>query len=201
MKKITLFLILMPFVFSFKSFASSLKDSMTIKHEFSASYDLPTSNHINLNYARKISKKNWLKFGLNFSGSFISTEPITQFTYLTSNLSFGTTFLIGIDHHKSIKSNFEFISGFNLRLISGVEFSKVENPKLPARMQSTAAADFSYGIGGSFGIYYKVSENFLIGSSINPTMIFARSPNDTLNRTSVKLNLTDMSLICLRYRL
>ncbi|MDD2635017.1 MAG: hypothetical protein PHW82_05910 [Bacteroidales bacterium] len=101
----------------------------------------------------------------------ISNEPITQTTYPTSNLFFGTTFSIGLDHHKSIKSNFEFISGVN--------FSKVENPNFPVRMQLSSTTDFSYGVGGSFGIFYKVSENFSIGSSINPIIIFTRSPNAT----------------------
>lgn len=201
MKTCTLFLICISFLLPLKSFSNYVKDSTKNNHEFSTSYDLSTFNHINFNYARKISKNNWLKFGLNLNGSFISNEPLTQTTYPTSSLFFGTTFSIGLDLHKSIKSNFEFISGFNLRLISGVNFSKVENPNLPVRMQLTSTTDFSYGIGGSFGIYYKVSENFSIGSSINPILIFARSPNATSNTTSVKLNLTDMSLICLRYKL
>ncbi|MDY0015499.1 MAG: hypothetical protein RBS13_04750 [Bacteroidales bacterium] len=199
MKKITLFLIVMPFLLSFKSYSSNLKDSTTIIHEFSVSYDLSTSNHINFNYARKISTKNWLKFGLNFSGSFISNEPITQTSYPTSYLSIFPTLLIGIEHHKIIKSNIEFISGFNLRVISGFVYSKVENPNWPVRMQNTITTDFNYGIGGTFGIYYKVSDFFSIGSSINPIVTYERDSYSSFNTTSVRLILTDMSLLCVRY--
>ncbi|MBE9468414.1 MAG: hypothetical protein IMY72_08890 [Bacteroidetes bacterium] len=148
-----------------------------------------------------MSQKNWLKFGVNFSGSYASNEPIIQTIYPTSNLNIGTTLLIGLERHKTIKSNFEFISGLNIRLNADFVFSKVENPLFPVSRQNTTTSYLSYGLGATFGIYYKVSENFSIGSSINPLLLYAKNSIEPYNTNSFNIYLTDMSIICLRYKL
>ena len=66
-------------------------------------------------------------------------------------------------------------------------------------MQNTITTDFNYGIGGTFGIYYKVSDFYSIGSSINPIVTYERDSYSSFNTTSVRLILTDMSLLCVRY--
>lgn len=201
MKTCTLFLICISFLLPLKSFSNYVQDSTIKKHEFAVSYDRSSFNSININYARKISQKSWLKFGLNCNGSYISNKPLVETYYPTSNLSFGTTFIIGIERHKKLKSNFEFISGFNIRFVSGLDFSRVENPSFPIRMQRTTTLDLSYGIGTTFGIYYKVSENFSIGSSINPILLYETAPNAAYDMTSINMKFTDISIICLRYKL
>ena len=201
MKNISLFLVSIAFLLPLKGFSNFVDDSINTKHEFSVSYDMSSANHINVFYARRISEKNWLKVGVNVNGSYASNEPIISSSYPTSSLFVGTTLLIGVDRHKTLKSNFEFISGLNVRLNAGFVFAKDENPTLPSSMRNTTTSDFSYGLGATFGIYYKVSENFSIGSSINPLLLYNTNSNAEYNVTSVKMYLTDMSVICLRYKL
>jgi len=161
---------------------------------------LSTYNSINLNYAKKISQKRWMKFGVDFYGSYELNEPITQAYYPNSDLNFSTTFLIGLDRHKSIKSNFELISGFNIRFVLESNFSKVENPSLPIDMRNTSTFNLYYGLGAAFGLYYKISDFFSIGSSINPILLYETNSTVTNTTTSCKMNLTNTSIISLRYK-
>lgn len=52
----------------------------------------------------------------------------------------------------------------------------------------------------SFGLFYKLSVNLMIGSSINPTINYEKPTSINYQRHSINLFFTEMSLICLRYR-
>lgn len=114
-------------------------------------------------------------------------------------------FLVGVSFLLPLKGFSNFVDdSTNTKHEFSVSYdmsSKDENPTLPSSMRNTTTSDFSYGLGATFGIYYKISENFSIGSSINPLLLYNPSSNAEFNVTLVKMYLTDMSVICLRYKL
>ncbi len=205
MKKCALLLICISFLLPAKSFSNYLGDSIRggeAKHELSISYDLPATNSISMNYARRISEKNWLKFGLNLGGYYESNQPQTQMYYPNTELNFETTFLLGLENHKTIKSNFEFISGFNVRLATGFNYNKVENPSLPISMRNTSTFYFNgLGVGATFGLFYKVSDNFSVGSSLNPLIMYTTSQSPSYETKLLSMYLSNVSVVCLRYKL
>ncbi len=68
------------------------KENSSIKNEFSISYNIPSNNSLNLNYARKISENNWLKFGISASGFYNINKPINHTIFETSQVFFRTNF-------------------------------------------------------------------------------------------------------------
>lgn len=181
-------------------FADKDPDSVKPKHEFSFAYQIPSKNSINLNYAYSISENNSLKFGLNLGSYYYDYQPQNITVYPVTKFSVSPEILIGYEHRKTMKSNFEFISGVNLRLNPEYLFSKVENPTWSIDFQKTASWDLGFGVGAIFGFYYKISDNFLIGSSFNPSIIYENGNETSYDVKMINLNFTNMSLIDLRYR-
>lgn len=175
-------------------------DNTKPKHEFSFAYQIPSGNSINVNYALSISEKNSLKFGLNLGSYYYDYQPQINTVYPVTKFSVSPQILLGFEHRKTMKSNFEFISGVNLRLNPEYLFSKVENPTWPINLQKTASWDLGVGVGAIFGFYYKVSDNFLIGSSFNPSIIYNDGKENSYDVKMINFNFTDISLIDLRYR-
>ena len=202
MKKNVLLIAFVFCLFPFQGFSNPATDSTNNKNAFTVSADRTSyQNPLNLSYARKISQKSWLKFGLGFVGDYTKNNPTTSLSFPTSNLYIRTTFLLGLDRYHTIKPNLEIVYGLNLRLISETDFSRVENPGLPIEHQRTTVFDFLYGLGGELGLYYKISGNFSIGSSINPVILYnVDSSSSNTNRT-IRVNLTNVSIIRLRYEL
>jgi hypothetical protein len=201
MKKLTILIICIVFFAPLQSFSSSLKDSTSAKHEFTVSYNRTNFGSASLNYSRRLTQKTWLRFGLDVFGDFVANQPLTGLTYYTSNFSSTSTFLLGVEKHKSIKSNFELITGLNLIVISGMSYTRIDNPSLPIKMQRSVSFDFHYGFGGTVGLYYRISDKFAIGSSINPCMTYSRSLGTINNVHSFRMYLTNMSIVTLRYKL
>ncbi|MDD4149033.1 MAG: hypothetical protein PHE33_03300 [Bacteroidales bacterium] len=133
MKKIISLFFCISLLAPLQSFSSHLKDSTLLKHEFSVSYNRTDFGCTSLNYSRRLTQKTWLKFGLELSVNALSNRPIINTSYPTVNLSSTTTFLIGVENHKTIKSNFELISGLNLRLNTEISYSRIDNPSLPVK--------------------------------------------------------------------
>ncbi len=170
------------------------------KHEFSFSYQIPTTNSINLNYAFLVSEKNSIKFGLNLGSYYYDYQAQNSTVYPITKFSINPEILLGYEHRKTMKSNFEFISGINLRLNPEFLFYKVENPTWPLNLQKTTSWDFGFGVGAIFGFYYKVSDNFLIGSSFNPCIVYNDNEDSDYNLKMLNLSFTKISVIDLRYR-
>ncbi|MDD3688344.1 MAG: hypothetical protein PHE56_16490 [Bacteroidales bacterium] len=175
-------------------------DNTKPKHEFSFAYQIPTANSINLNYAYSISEKNSLKFGLNLGSYYYDYQAQNITVYPVKYFSVSPEILLGYEHRKTMKSNFEFISGVNLRLNPDYLFTKVENPTWPIDLQRTASWDLGFGVGAIFGFYYKVSDNFLIGSSFNPCIMYEDGKEPNYNVKMINLNFTNISVVDLRYR-
>lgn len=200
MKNCALFLICISFLFPMKSFSNYVQDTTKTKHEFAVSYVKSTYKSVNFNYSRRISKKLWLNFGLDYSGNYISNRPIINVTYPSKSYSSASTFLVGLEHHKPIKSNFKFISGINLRLNTELSYIRIYNPSLPIKMQINTNVNLTYGLGATFGLYYNISENFSIGSSLNPIIFYNRRSDDISTANSFLISLTHVSFVCLRYQ-
>lgn len=198
-KKIVLF-VFVSFLLPLRGFSTGLTDSIPSKHEFSVAYQVSSENKIDINYARRVSQNNWLKFGVNLGAQYLYNTPIINTVYPSSKLSTAVGLLVGYENHKTLKSNFEFISGLNFRVIYDINFSRVENPTWPIGIQRTTSLDFTYGLGATFGLYYKVAENFLIGSSLNPLISYGEEKNSYYNSKVVKMNLTNISVIDVKYR-
>lgn len=200
MKKIIVLFAFIAFLLPLQSFSTVPPDSDPAKHEFSVAYQLPTNNIIYLNYARRVSENNWLKFGLNLGATYSKNTPLVNTTYPTSSLDNNVGIRFGFENHKSLKSNFEFISGAFISVGSDIHFDRVDNPSLPIRLQRTTTFSFNYGLGATFGLFYKVSENFLIGSSINPSIIYSDYIYNSFRRSVVDMDLINISIIDLKYR-
>lgn len=82
-----------------------------------------------------------------------------------------------------------------------MNYSRVDNPNLPDKMQRVFNFDFNYGFGGTVGLYYRISDKFAIGSSINPCITYSRSLGTINNVHSFRMYLTNMSIVTLRYKL
>lgn len=201
MKKITILIICIAFFAPLQSFSSCLKDSTSAKHEFSVSYNRTNFGSAGLNYSRRLTQKTWLRFGLDVSGDFVANQPLTGLTYYTSNFSSTSTFLVGVEKHNLIKSNFELITGLNLIVISGMNYTRIDNPSLPVKLQRVFNFNFNYGFGGTVGLYYRISDEFAIGSSINPCVTYSQSSGTSNTTHSFRMHLTNMSIITLRYKL
>jgi long-subunit fatty acid transport protein len=200
MKNLILFASLASILLPLSSFAGNDPDNVKPKHEFSFAYQIPSANSINVNYALSISEKNSLKFGLNLGSYYYDYQPQNNTVYPVTKFSVSPQILLGFEHRKTMKSNFEFISGVNLRLNPDYLFSKVENPTWPINLQKTTSWDFGFGVGATFGFYYKVSDNFLIGSSINPSIIYEDGNETSYDVKKINFNVTNISVVDLRYR-
>ncbi len=200
MKNISFDIIILLFLLPLRSLCGDVNDSLPAKHEFSFAYEISADNSVGLNYGLRISQNNRIKFGLNLGGDYYNNAPLMNTAYPTSGFNSAATFLVGFEHNRAIKSDFVFISGANLRLNMDFNYSKVENPSFPVNLQSTSTLGLSPGLAGIFGIYYKISENFLIGSSHNPLIIYDEISGSINNSRVVKMYLTNISVVDLRYR-
>jgi hypothetical protein len=200
MKKTVLLIAFAFCLFSFQGFSNPATDSTNNKNAFTVSADRTSyQNPLNLSYARKISQKSWLKFGLGFVGDYTKNNPTTSLSFPTRNLYIRTTFSLGLDRHHTLKSSLEIVYGLNLRLISETDFYRVENPGLPVEHQRNTTFNFLYGLGGELGLYYKISDNFSVGSSINPVILYTDDTSSSNTIRSIHVNLTNVSIVRLRY--
>lgn len=190
MKKYTL-AICISLLISISSFSNNMKDTTSSKNELSFSKglnfkDFYLTTHID--YARRITQKSWLKFGT----SHVDIIRLNWNSTSHNSCNGSIEFLFGYERRNTIKSKFELIYGVNFKVIPIWDrYSKTTQSSTEIITES----ELTYCAEAFIGIYYKITENFSIGSYYKPLLI---STNYYYGITHSYLN--NFSILNLRYK-
>lgn len=175
----------------------------TIKNLLIISNDKIGFDDFSIKYGRKISDNYWLKFGVIYSGRYQIDDPKTSGTYKTINEENNLGLLVGIDKVILTKmKNIDFVFGTNMRFYL-INISEItDNPVIPEKYRITTNNYYNLGIGFNLAIYYSLSDNFSIGSEINPSILFNYHNDNYLLKKKIGFTyqFNNISLISLRYR-
>jgi hypothetical protein len=197
MKKSLLILIILCGLIT-KSYSSD-----SIKNLVIISNDKSGFNDFSIKYGRKISDNYWIKFGVIYSGSYQIDDPKNSGSYKTINEDNNLGFLIGVDKVILTKmKNIDFVFGTNMRFYLIKLSETTDNPVIPEKFRVTTNNYYNLGIGFNLAIYYSLSDNFSIGSEINPSILYNYHDDNYLLRKKIGFTyqFNNISLISLRYR-
>jgi hypothetical protein len=175
----------------------------TIKNLLIISNDKIGYDDFSIKYGRKMFDNYWIKFGVIYSGKHQIEDPKTSSTFKRINDENNFGIIIGIDRVNYTKmKNIDFVFGSNMRF-NLINYSEItENPMIIEENRKRTNKYYNFGLGLNFTLYYNFSDNFSIGSEINPYVMYNfyddKGSLNKLHGFTYKLNNT--SLISLRYK-
>ncbi len=172
----------------------------TYQVTFNSSTNVLLSSRVEFN--RRLSQKGYyFNIGVNLYGSNSYQEPKISSQYPTTRIN--VFFLTSLGIHRlnhNHEKKLSFLKGANILIYPQISYLKVDNPALPRKMQRSIFLETSWGISFKYGIYYNFSNNFAIGSQIEPFIIFHKS--ESHDQTSYNFEyrtFSNYSFISLKY--
>ncbi len=175
-------------------------DSVIVKNEFIFTIDNSFQGNINFMYSRKLSERLWINVGVDYSGKQRLTRPLIQTTYPINISEVYRGVRIGIDKNYNINDEISFIKGFDIRFVNLCNKLRVYNPSLSLDEQIKKDNINYYGLGFKIGFYYNFSNNFSVGSNLNPFILFNKTESESAINYHFIYSFTNISLMSLKYR-
>ncbi len=153
-------------------------------------------------FNRRLSQKGYyFHIGVDLNGFNSFREPKVSSLHPETRISVNFSTSLGIHRLKhNHEKKLSFLKGANILTHPKINYLRTDNPALPRKMQRSIFLETSWGISFKYGIYYNFSNNFAIGSQIEPFIIFHKSEShDQISYIFEYKTFSNYSFISLKY--
>ncbi len=193
MKKFKFFVVLLLFTQSVGAFSQDGKDTLKNEVLFSTSF-----GHNGMYYSRRISDKLWLRTGVGLFYDYDYTWPnAPSVSYPNSKEEEGIYLVLGVISNNEIKKSVEFSYGSELYYEYSESLYRYYDPMVSVENQKQKYIVRKYGIRFISAFYYKISNNFMLGTRFKPSFYYYFSEN--YYRISVETRFVDYFVVKFRF--